>query len=240
MNTNAQCRCAVCRARKSRCIVRHSGACERCVEKGEECDLEVSRDPQSPAISSTASVNGQHMNRSSPRSGHKEKYADTPSSLQITQVRVLGRSAEGNLPLTTLSAAEAILETRPTGTNPDCRARSSVEKSPIPSEESEGAILIVEDLGRTRKFRLYWRQVLEAMYSLSYRIYRPPFQRKLSSLRPGSLARYHSKESYGSDGPKFLSMLDVHKCFTANTLLNSVIGNSPRCQATACSKQRIY
>lgn len=126
------CRCAVCRARKSRCIALHDGACQRCVEKGEECDLESSQASQSPAVSSTANIHDQQMSISSPVSFHKEREAETPTSLQTSQVRVLGCSVES--------------------TKPDCRVQTSREHSPAPSEESEGAILIVEDLGRTRKF----------------------------------------------------------------------------------------
>jgi hypothetical protein len=153
MNTNAQYRCVVCRARKSRCIARHTGACERCVETGEECDLEATPPSQSPIISSTTSINVQQIRESPVRSGNQKRDADTPVPLQSTQVRVLSRAAESNLSLTTPSAIETVFGPSPIGTQPDCGVSLSGEKSPVPSEESEPAILIVEDLGRTRKFR---------------------------------------------------------------------------------------
>jgi hypothetical protein len=160
MITNAQYRCAVCRARKSRCIALHAGACQRCVETGEECDLEALRASQSPAISSTASGNDQPMRKSPPRSAHQELEAVTSSSLESTQVQVLSRSIESNVAVTASGVVETVFETSPTGTQPESR----VPKSSVPSEEpegTEGAILIVEDLGRTREFRLYLRHVFK-------------------------------------------------------------------------------
>ncbi|PVH70978.1 hypothetical protein DL98DRAFT_564041 [Cadophora sp. DSE1049] len=142
--------CAVCRARKSRCITLHTGACQRCVEKGEECDLDASQPSLSPAISSTASINDQQMSRSPPVSFRRENGAEAPTSLETSQVRVLGCSAESNRLPTALSTTGSVFETSPTGTKLDCTVRSSEEQSPAPSEEPEGAILVVEDLGRTQ------------------------------------------------------------------------------------------
>jgi hypothetical protein len=149
-----RCRCAVCRARKSRCIVRHVGACERCVEKGEECDLYATQASGSPATSSNATANGQQMNRSRPGSGHTDQGTDDPSPLQTTQVRVKNHSVDNNVSLAASETVQAECEKSPVATRSDCRAQLSGELSPVPSGESEDAILIVEDFDRTRTFRL--------------------------------------------------------------------------------------
>jgi len=132
---NKQCRCAVCRSRKSRCITRNAGACERCVEKGEECDFAAAQALQSSAVTDTPEP------RCKTRDGD-----DTSSSLQTTQVSDVSHGAS--------STVETTSEVRPAGTKPVCRIRASGELPPADSEASESAILIVEDLGRTREFIL--------------------------------------------------------------------------------------
>jgi hypothetical protein len=150
-NANARRRCAVCRARKSRCIARHAGACERCVEKGEECDLYMPQVSESPETSSTAILNDLQMSGYTPGSGHKTKNADNPSPLQTAQVRVLGRSVDSDVTLTDTGTPQILFERSPLSTRSGCRARSSETQPPVPSGHSEDAILIVEDIGRTRK-----------------------------------------------------------------------------------------
>jgi hypothetical protein len=154
IHTDTQCRCAVCRARKSRCIARNVGSCERCVEKGEDCDLYAAQASASPATSSNATVNGQQKDKRPPGSGHGDKDAGTPSSMSIAQVRVLGRSTDSNISLAASEAVQKSFEKSPTDSRSDHRPQSPGEPSPVPSVEPEDAILIVEDFDRTRTFRL--------------------------------------------------------------------------------------
>lgn len=210
LGTSLQCRCAVCRARKSRCIARHTGAYERCVEKGEECDLYAPQALDSPAISSTAIsstaiASGHQINASFPQRDRIQENSDTPSSLKQAQIRVLGRSANSNVTVSTPSAAQAASETSPTSMTSDCRAQTLDSQSPIPGGQSEDAILIVEDIGRTRR--------------LAYTFTKPCtyFGKEYTGLRPN--------ESF---------LLYVQEIFHATTR-NKALGTADR-SSTVCDK----
>ncbi|KAI0578668.1 Fungal-trans domain-containing protein [Pyrenophora tritici-repentis] len=173
----------------------------RCVEKGEDCDLKASRTSQSPIISSTANANCQQTSKSPTRSVERERAADTASSLQETQVRVLGHFTENDLSLTASGAVQKVTETSPTGTTSDCRVQSPAEKPPVPSEESEGALLIVEDLGRTeytglRSNKSFLLCVQDVLHATTRENFLDPADRNfLETPRIAKLPPIQSKES---------------------------------------------
>jgi len=107
------------------------------VDKGEQCDFAAAQALQSSAVTDTPEP------RCKTRDGD-----DTFSSLQTTQLRDPSHGVSGTV-------VETISEAGPASTRLGCRVRASGEISPAPTETSESAILIVEDLGRTRQFALY-------------------------------------------------------------------------------------
>ena len=139
--------CAACRGRKARCVPRPPGDCERCETNGLTCVFEDIQEPwKSSSRFSRSSLSHDMPSRS--------QGQETPSSRAEAEVRVLGDFAG--------SPVESFYSNATTRSNPQTlddvesiqqykNGRVLPQDTPA-SSELEGAILLVEEAGRTRRY----------------------------------------------------------------------------------------
>lgn len=143
------CSCAACRGRKARCVPNTHGPCQRCSKSGLTCVFE-----ETEPWKSNSRLAGRGSSEHAPSNARREMGQEQHLSRSDAEVRVLGEFAG--------SPVESFYSNARTGSDPrspdevsanqtdQAKRLVTQETSPV-SGELEGAILLVEEPGRTRE-----------------------------------------------------------------------------------------